>query len=135
MFINKIQFLVTISRHLKFGTIKAIKSRRHTVLLHVKRLYAIRGFKVKHCHVDNEFEHMRAELLDAGMQLNVVSKAEDVPKIKRHICTIKEQTRCVYNTIPFKRLPSCMIIEMAHASVFWLNMFPASDGVSDVLSP
>jgi hypothetical protein len=28
-----------------------------------------------------------------------------------------------------------MIIKMAHASVFWLNMFPASDGVSDILSP
>jgi hypothetical protein len=28
-----------------------------------------------------------------------------------------------------------MVIEMVHSSVFWLNMFPASDGVSDVLSP
>jgi hypothetical protein len=139
MFINKIPFLVTISRHLKFGTIEAVKSRRHKVLLpalkNVKRLYALRGFRVKHCHVDNEFEPMRMDLLDAGMQLNVVSEAEHVPEIERQIRTIKERTRCVYNTVPFKRMPSRMIIEMAHASVFWLNMFPASDGVSDIVSP
>jgi hypothetical protein len=85
--------------------------------------------------VDNEFEPMHVELLDAGMQLNVVSEAEHVPEIEQHFRTIKKGTYCVYNTIPFKRLPSCMIIEMAHASVIWLNMFPASDGVSDVLSP
>ncbi len=78
---------------------------------------------------------MRMDLLDAGMQLNVISEAEHVPAIERQIHTIKERTRCVYNTVPFKCMPSRMIIEMAHVSVFWLNMFPASDGVSDIVSP
>jgi hypothetical protein len=41
----------------------------------------------------------------------------------------------VYNTVPFKRIPSGMLIEMVQLSVFWLNMFPATDGVSDTLSP
>jgi hypothetical protein len=32
-------------------------------------------------------------------------------------------------------MPARMVIEMVHASVFWLSMFPATDGVSDVISP
>jgi hypothetical protein len=139
MHINKMPFLVTISRHIKFGTIEAAKSRHHKVLLpaikNVKRLHALRGFRVRHCHVDKEFEGMRHELLELGMQLNVVAEAEHVPEIERHVRTIKERTRCVCNTLPSKRMPARMTIEMAHASVFWLNMFPALDGVSGDLSP
>jgi hypothetical protein len=139
MHINKIPFLVTILRHIKFGTIEAVKSRHHKVpppaIKNVKRLHALRGFRVRHCHVDNEFEGMRHELMELGMQLNVVAEAEQVPEIERHVRTIKERTRCVCNTVPFKRMPARMTIEMAHASVFWLNMFPASDCVSGDLSP
>jgi hypothetical protein len=139
MYVNRIPFLVTISRNIKFGTIKAVKSRHIKVLLpaikSVKRLYALRGFRVKYSHADNEFEPMRDTLLDIGIQLNVVAEAEHVPEVERYIRTIKERTRCVYNTVPFKRMPSRMVIEMVHASVFWLNMFPAADGVSNILSP
>jgi hypothetical protein len=139
MCINKTPFLGTISQHIKFGTIEVVKSRHHKGLLpaikNVKRLCALRGFRVRHCHVDNEFEGMRHEPLELGMQLNVVAKAEHVPEIERHVRTIKERTLCVHNTVPFKRMPARMTIEMAHASVFWLNMFPASDGVSGDLSP
>jgi hypothetical protein len=139
MCINKLPFLATISRHIKFGTIEAAKSRHHKVLLpalkNAKRLCALRGFRVRHCHVDNQFEGMRHELLELGMQLNVVAEAEHVPEIERHVRTIKERTHCVCDTVPFKRMPARMTMEMAHTSVFWLNMFPASDGVSGDLSP
>ena len=47
----------------------------------------------------------------------------------------KEQTRCVYNTLPFKKMPSRMTIEMVYFSVFWLNSFPHQDSVSQQLSP
>jgi hypothetical protein len=131
MHINKMPFLVTISQHIKFGTIEAAKSRHHKVLLPAikngkRPPHALRGFRVRHCHV---------ERLELGMQLNVIAKAEHVPEIERHVRTIKERTRCVNNTVPFKRMPVRMTIKMAHASVFWLNMFPASDGVSGDPSP
>ena len=41
----------------------------------------------------------------------------------------------MYNTLPFKRIPAMMIVEMVHMSNFWLNMFPANDGVSATQSP
>jgi hypothetical protein len=128
MCINKMPFLATISRHMKFGTIEAAKSRHRKVLLpaikNVKRLRALRGFRVRCCYADNQFEGMRHKLLELGVQLNVVAEAEHVPEIERHVRTIKERTRCVHNTVPFKRMSARMTIEMAHASVFWLNMFP-----------
>jgi hypothetical protein len=66
---------------------------------------------------------MHSNLLDLGMHINVVSNDEHVPESKWYIQTIKEQTRCVYNTVPFKRMPSRLVVEMVHASVFWLNFF------------
>mgnify|MGYP000075705535 CR=1 FL=1 len=86
-------------------------------------------------HTDNEFAAMRADLLDMKIDLNVVSKDEHVPEVERYICTIKERTQCVYNTVPFKMMPSRMIVEMVHSSVFWMNMFPPDDGISDTISP
>jgi hypothetical protein len=86
-------------------------------------------------HTDGEFESMRGDVLDLEMELNVVSNDEHVPEVERYIRTIKERTRCVYNTLPFKRIPSQMLVEMVQASGFWLNTFPPDDNVSDTLSP
>jgi hypothetical protein len=86
-------------------------------------------------HTDNEFEPMRGDFLDLGVELNVASNDEHVPEIKRYIRIVKELTRCVYNTVPFRRMPSRIVVEMVHASVFWLIMFPLEDGVSDSISP
>jgi hypothetical protein len=69
------------------------------------------------------------------MELNVVSNDKHVPEIERYIRTVKERTRCVYTMLPYKKMPSRMVVEMVKASVCWLNMFPADDGVSDTLSP
>jgi hypothetical protein len=50
-----------------------------SAIKNVQRLYAARGFRVKHGHVDNEFEPLRGDLLDIGVHLNVVSNNEHVP--------------------------------------------------------
>jgi hypothetical protein len=39
------------------------------------------------------------------------------------------------STLPFKNLPSRMIIELIHFLVLWLNAFPPSSGVSITYSP
>jgi hypothetical protein len=36
---------------------------------------------------------------------------------------------------PFKKLPSRIIIEMVYCSIFWLNVFPPTDGISTTISP
>lgn len=86
-------------------------------------------------HGNGEFEHLQADLADVHAQLNVTSEDEHVPEVERYIRTIKECTRAVYNTVPFKRLPGMMIVEMVHSCNYWLNMFPVNDGVSALQSP
>lgn len=139
MFINKMVFLVTISRHIKFGTVEVMANRKaKTILksvLNVHRLYKKRGFRIKIGLMDNEFEPLRSDFADIGIELNIAARDEHVPEIERYIRTVKERTRCVYNTLPYKLVPNMMLVEMVQMSIFWLNSFPAHDSVSGDLSP
>ena len=139
MFVNKIPFMITVSINIRFGTTERLTTRQADqagkALVNVIKLYRQRGFRVQECRGDGEFEPLRAILADAGSQLNIAAEDEHVPQVERYIRTLKERTRATYNTLPFKRIPGMMVVEMVHASNFWLNMFPARDGVSAVQSP
>jgi hypothetical protein len=84
--------------------------------------------------MDGEFETLRGDLADMGITLNTASNDEHVPKIERHIRTRKKRVRCAYKTLPFKRVPARMVVEMVYCGTFWLNSFPPTDGISTVLS-
>jgi len=139
MFVNKVAFLITISHGIKFGTVEHIKNRQHDTILNavkrLKKVYNLQGFQLLHCRADSEFEPLKTEMAGLGVDLNTASEDEHVPEIERYIRTVKERTRSTYNMLPFPKLPSRMIIEMVKASVMWLNMFPAHNGISDTLSP
>ena len=59
MFVNGIVFLVTVSRHIKFGTIKAMVNRRQASLLAaiklVTQVYWLARFKVTMALMDGKF--------------------------------------------------------------------------------
>ena len=139
MFVNKIPFMVTVSRHLKFGTATKLGNQQakslFSAIVQVYKVYKTRGFNIDTVLMDGQFEVLRGDMADLGMSLNVTSNNEHVPEIERYIRTVKERTRCIYNTLPFKKFPSRMTIEMVYAAVFWLNSFVSSGGVSDVYSP
>jgi hypothetical protein len=63
------------------------------------------------------------------------SEDEHVPEVERCIRTVKERTRCTYQSTGFERYPPKLIIEMVFLSVFWLNAFPHKHGVSQTISP
>jgi hypothetical protein len=66
MFVNKIPFFMTISRHIKFCTAEMLTNQKNQTILsaikQVKKIYMKRGFQLKHMLVDGQFESMRAEL-------------------------------------------------------------------------
>jgi hypothetical protein len=92
----------------------------------VKGLYAKSGFRIRLGLKDSEFQPLRADFS---------SNDEHVLEVERYIRTVKERTRATYNTLPFKKIPTLILVEMAQASVFWLNNFPPTDGISDTMSP
>jgi hypothetical protein len=138
MQINKIPFLMWISRDIKIGTCKMIQNMKATMLAncikHIKTLYDKQGFKITNMLMDGQFETLRGNLGDMQITLDTVSKEEHAPEVERYIRTVKERVRCIYNMLPFKPMPGEKVTEMVSHSVFWLNMSPPTDGVSKTIS-
>lgn len=139
MFVNGVSFLVSISRAIKFCTAEALANRRGATLLvglkRIKSTYSRRGFLVNRAAADNEFAVLENGLAEVGVVLNVVARDEHVPEIERHIRTLKERCRAIYNTLPFTRMPKRMVTELVYNATFWLHAFPVEDGLSDTISP
>ena len=139
MKINKIPFLVTISRSMRFGTVELLANQRMPTalkaLLKVCNLYQGRGFRVTVALMDGKFESLRGDLAGHGALMNAASREEHVPDAERRIRTLKERTRSTWHTLPFKRIPAQVVVQMVHNSNFWLNVFPAKPGASGDLNP
>ena len=57
--------------------------------------------------------------------INTMAMKEHVDEIERKIRLIKERGRGILNTLPFKKMPRLMLIELVYHVVLWLNAFPA----------
>ena len=138
MYVNRVAMLVSISRNIKFGTIEAIPNKKSATIVHgvtgIRQIYRRNGFNVVAAMMDGEFGHLRGELADMGIALNETSRDEHVGEIERYIRTVKERMRAVYNTMPFSKIPARLVIEMAKASVFWLNGLAPRDYFGNNLS-
>ena len=90
MFINKIPFLVTTSRNLKFGTVEALTNRQiPTIVAKLKsiiKLYEHRGFRVRVVLANPEFEPLRPWF----PMLNCCGADEHIPEVERYIRTLKD---------------------------------------------
>ena len=139
MYVNRVAMLVSISRNIKFGTIEAIPNNKLGVILKsmqaIIQIYRGNGFVIEVALMDGEFTHLRGELASIGVALNDTSRDEHVGDMERFIRTIKERMRAIYNMLPFQKVPARLIIEMAKASVFWLNSLPQKNGLDSELSP
>jgi hypothetical protein len=139
MKVNKMPFLVSISRAIKFGTVAWLKNAKaDTIMTHIKdihKIYVKRGFILEIVEVDGQFEPLRGELAELGITLNKCSREEHVPVAERRIRTVKERCRSIFNTLPFTKLPGMLVVQMVSACNFWLNIYPPKDGVSREINP
>jgi hypothetical protein len=139
MYVNGIAFFVSISRKIKFGTIEVLDSQSQGHLVkafqNIARIYHHGGFRVRYVLMDGQFDCLEGDLASMQVLLNKTARDEHVGDVERYIQTIKERMRCSHNTLPFKQVPSRMVIENAKQAVFWLHAFPATDGISATLSP
>jgi hypothetical protein len=95
-------------------------------------LYAHGRFQVGTVLMDNKFEKLQNLVLI--LAINTTVAREHVPEIEWKIRLIKERGRGILNTLPFKKMPRLMLIELIYHMVLWLNAFPAKSGVSEILS-
>ena len=75
MYVNKVPFLVALSRNIKFGTMEAVANRKEATLVKcikgVVSLYWKAGFKVTTALMDGEFVPLRGGLAELGLRLNI----------------------------------------------------------------
>jgi hypothetical protein len=137
MFVNGLPFLVTSSRGLSLVMIEHLPSRTAKrlaqTLERVFRIYATAGFVVQMAMMDVEFEKLRTLL--PHVALNTTAAREHVGEIERKIRVVKERARGTFNTLPYKKLPKMMVVELLHFCVMWMNSFPVKSGISKKWSP
>jgi uncharacterized protein (DUF1786 family) len=87
MYVNKIPFFMTISRHIQFGTAEVLTNETAKTLTDcikkVKALYVERGFRIQTICMDGQFECLRADLADMQINLNTSSTDKHVPEIEK----------------------------------------------------
>jgi hypothetical protein len=139
MKVNRMPFLVTISRAIKFGTVAWLKNARTYTILKkitdVRNIYIKRGFLLEIVEVDGQFEPLRGALSELGVTLNRCYRDEHGPSAERMIHTLKERCRYIYNTLLFKKLPGILVVQATSTCIFWLNIFPPKDGTSRKINP
>ena len=115
---------MTISQHIRFGTSEHITNAKIATLvqslLQFKRLYERRGFKIQTVIMDGQFDTIKADADNAGMAFNTTSRDDHKPVIECYIRTIKDRSRSVWSTLPFKKVSVRMIIELVSASFFFM---------------
>jgi hypothetical protein len=85
--------------------------------------------------VGGQFEPLRGARSEMGVTLNIFSHEEHVPVAELRIHTLKEQCQCICNTLPFKKLPGMLVVQIVSTCNFWLNIFPQKDGISRNIKP
>ena len=68
------------------------------------------------------------------VNINTSAASEHVAKVERCIRVIKERCRACMSTMPFKKIPNIMTINLLHFYVSWLNATPVKTILS-VYSP
>ena len=53
--------------------------------------------------------------------LNTTALAEQVPEIEQYIRVIKERARAIWISLPLKKLPGRIVIDMILFVVLWIN--------------
>ena len=140
-FVNKIPFLITLSRNICFTTVTHLSNRKiDTIFNEFKPIfiyYLQRGFQIMTVTADGEFAPLEKLLfeLPGAPRLNLTSPNEHEPYIERRIRVVKERVRAVRHSLPFTSIPMQMTAHMVFFVVRLLNSFPAKGGVSDQYSP
>ena len=136
-FVNSVPLLVSTSRNINLITIEHAPHRKAPQLGHllqcITKVYARAGFRVRTILMGNEFEKVRQHI--PMIDMSTPAAAEHVAEIERRIRTIKERSRAITCTLPYKALPNQILIWLLHFVVMWINNMPSATGISTQYSP
>ena len=136
-YVHGIPFLHSISECYQFRTVEATRGRTKTDMLtglrKILHVYNNRNIKIRTIHADNEFSCISNDL--SPLLLNVTPAGDHVPSVERSIQTIKNNTRTIIHSLPFKYYPTLLLEGCVYNAVRLLNILPSKNGISESLSP
>jgi hypothetical protein len=119
--VTGLNFLVTVSRTIKFITVMYLVNRKKKTIVEAMKqainLYKGKGHTVTDCEftetedkpihtilADNKFEAIRREMEEEGIWINLTTKNEHVPEVERQNRVIKERARATIQTLPYRHM-------------------------------
>ena len=139
MFVNGVQFLISVSEDLGLTMVSELKSRS---MAHVKdtmdkmiNYYRSASFTVKIIKSDGEgaINGLSSYFNSRGITVNPTGKSQHVPQVERKIRVVKERVRAHINVLPFK-LTKLLLVELVRYCVQMINVVPQSTSYAN-LSP
>ena len=82
--------------------------------------------------MDQEFDKVMEKMPE--IEVNTAADWEHAGVIERGIKFINQRCRSTWAIMPFKQLPESFVIHLFFL-VMWINSFPATQGISEKLSP
>ena len=108
-FVNRLLFLTTCTRNIKYGTAQHCPSTKtfdvFKLLVQVQIVYKRGYFRTVDIIMDGKFNPMRYLLLSVGISLNIVAAHKHISESEQYIQTIEERTRAALKTTPFNIVP------------------------------
>ena len=140
MKVNKILFLITISRAIKFGMVAFLKNATIVTILEsikdVRNIYMKRGFTLENIEVDRQFEPLQGELTPMGITLNKCSREELVLMVEQHIRTLKQTMPMHYKYPPLQEaIRTVGGTNGEHMQFLVKHRYPLTDGISRNINP
>ncbi len=77
--------------------------------------------------MDNKFEALEPHL--PGLIENTTAAGEHVTDVELCIRPMKEQCSGTMFTLPYKKLPKLMLIDLVYQMAMWLNAFSVKSGI------
>ena len=110
MFVNKMPFMVTISKNIKYQTADYVSDKKiptyHKALDRVFGIYNNAGFSIAVISSDPEFQPVLDPIKGVlQFKTNYASANEHVPPIEHNNRTLKERVRSVFHALPYRAIP------------------------------
>ena len=126
MFINKLPFLVRISRWLKFTTIEYLSSKNKIVLVtpinKMVSYYRSHSLHVVTMFVEPEFKSLEENVVSTT--IDTTGAHDHIPEVEMQIQVIKEHIRAHQSNLPLPSFTRRMTINLAKHIMVFLNASP-----------
>lgn len=138
MFVNKVPYLISVSKPLSFTMVDCLKHGRKSEQLmgalqrHIA-IYRQHHFEVKGIITDRESAMFQTipRLQMQGIQVNVSGSGQHAPVVENKIRRVKERVRAHVTTSPYK-MYSLILMWLVYFCVTRINMMPCRTRVNEV---